>query len=131
MENGEERKIGVIGAGSWGTALADLMAEKGHDVTLWVREDEVYEGLVRERKNPVFLPDVLVNPALKPVHQRHDGCSSRLLMEDRLYRDRAARQLRHDARPLHEEQAGLAPAFRAQKRTPQLDLGASGHAMAT
>jgi len=80
VENGEQRKIGVIGAGSWGTALADLMAEKGHDVTLWVREDEVYEGLVRERKNPVFLPDVRVNPALKPLRTYREALEQREIL---------------------------------------------------
>ena len=34
-------KIGVIGAGSWGTTLADLLAKKGYDVTLWAHEPEV------------------------------------------------------------------------------------------
>ena len=36
-------KIGAIGAGSWGTTLANLLADKGHKVDLWVRENDVYE----------------------------------------------------------------------------------------
>ena len=43
MTKNEITKIGVIGAGSWGTTLANLLAEKGHRVDLWVREEEVYQ----------------------------------------------------------------------------------------
>ena len=45
----------VIGAGSWGTALAKLLAEGGRDVTLWAREPEVASGINAEHKNPLFL----------------------------------------------------------------------------
>ena len=38
-------RIGVLGAGSWGTTLADLLARKGHDVRLWAYEAEVVESI--------------------------------------------------------------------------------------
>jgi glycerol-3-phosphate dehydrogenase (NAD(P)+) len=60
-------KIAVIGAGSWGTALADLLAEKGHDVVLWVREEEVYRQILDERENRLFLPGTSLNEALRPL----------------------------------------------------------------
>jgi glycerol-3-phosphate dehydrogenase (NAD(P)+) len=41
MRETEISKIGLIGAGSWGTTLANLLAEKGMDVSLCVREQEV------------------------------------------------------------------------------------------
>jgi len=50
--------LAVIGAGSWGTALAQLLGEKGHTVRLWVFEPEVFQGLSRDRLNATFLPDV-------------------------------------------------------------------------
>uniref|UniRef100_A0A7C3Z0G2 Glycerol-3-phosphate dehydrogenase [NAD(P)+] n=1 Tax=Desulfobacca acetoxidans TaxID=60893 RepID=A0A7C3Z0G2_9BACT len=50
--------LAVIGAGSWGTTLAQLLGEKGYTVRLWVFEPEVYQGLVRDRINATFLPDV-------------------------------------------------------------------------
>jgi glycerol-3-phosphate dehydrogenase (NAD(P)+) len=61
----EHKAIAVIGAGSWGTALAQLLAEKGLDVRLWVREAEVYEGLSRERINHIFLPGVRVSSRIR------------------------------------------------------------------
>ena len=45
MARGEITRIGAIGAGSWGTALANLLAEQGYTVDLWVREEDVYEEI--------------------------------------------------------------------------------------
>lgn len=50
--------VAVIGAGAWGTALAQLLADKGVPVHLWVREPEVCAALSRERLNHTFLPGV-------------------------------------------------------------------------
>ncbi len=60
-------KIGVIGAGSWGTTLANLLAEKGFIVDIWVREEEVFRQIERERENRVFLPNVELVSQLRPV----------------------------------------------------------------
>ncbi|MFN3413403.1 MAG: NAD(P)H-dependent glycerol-3-phosphate dehydrogenase [Thermoanaerobaculum sp.] len=51
-------KVAVVGGGSWGTALAVHCARAGHEVVLWAREREVVEGVNRERRNPLFLPEV-------------------------------------------------------------------------
>ena len=40
---GRSRHVGVVGAGSWGTVLADLLARNGHRVDLWAREPEIVE----------------------------------------------------------------------------------------
>jgi glycerol-3-phosphate dehydrogenase (NAD(P)+) len=56
--------IAVIGAGSWGTALAQLLAEKGGPVRLWVFESDLYHALCRDRVNATFLPDVPLSPRL-------------------------------------------------------------------
>jgi glycerol-3-phosphate dehydrogenase (NAD(P)+) len=49
-------KIGVIGAGAWGTALSMLLADKGHNVTLWMYEKGLAEETARTRNNRVYLP---------------------------------------------------------------------------
>jgi len=50
-------RVAVIGAGAWGTTLADLLARKPLPVTLWAHEPEVVEGINRNRVNHVFLPN--------------------------------------------------------------------------
>ncbi len=59
-------KIGVIGAGAWGTALANLLAEKGFEVDLWALETEVCADILEARENKVFLPGIHLSQNLKP-----------------------------------------------------------------
>jgi glycerol-3-phosphate dehydrogenase (NAD(P)+) len=49
-------KIGVIGAGSWGTSLSIVLAENGHDVTMWTHEKEVIEDIFKNKVNSKYLP---------------------------------------------------------------------------
>ena len=59
MNELRDYNIGVIGAGSWGTTLANMLAEKGYRVTLWVYEQELFEELCKGRRcNTWYLPDV-------------------------------------------------------------------------
>jgi len=58
--------IGVVGAGSWGTALANLLADKGVAVDHWVYEDEVRQQMVEEKENRRFLPGVRLSDNLRP-----------------------------------------------------------------
>lgn len=57
-------RIAVLGAGSWGTTLADLLARKGHEVTIWAYEAEVVESINRRHENSLFLPGARLAPAL-------------------------------------------------------------------
>jgi glycerol-3-phosphate dehydrogenase (NAD(P)+) len=50
--------VGVIGAGAWGTAIAQVLASDGRPVLLWAREPEVVEAINSDRENPMFLPGV-------------------------------------------------------------------------
>ena len=50
--------IGVIGGGSWGTALSRLLATNGHDVTLWVYESELVDQINDDHENTMYLPDI-------------------------------------------------------------------------
>ncbi len=49
-------KLAVIGAGSWGTALAELAERCGHDVMLWAHDPKVAAAIAETRSNPVYLP---------------------------------------------------------------------------
>ncbi|NLW33937.1 MAG: NAD(P)-dependent glycerol-3-phosphate dehydrogenase [Syntrophorhabdus aromaticivorans] len=49
-------KIGVIGAGAWGTAFSLHLARRGHHVLLWVYEPELYDILQETRENTLYLP---------------------------------------------------------------------------
>jgi glycerol-3-phosphate dehydrogenase (NAD(P)+) len=80
MAEREFAQIGVIGAGAWGTALANLLAKKGCRVDLWVREEEVYGQIQAERVNRVFLPGVTLAPGLRPVRSHHDAASAKDLV---------------------------------------------------
>jgi len=60
-----DNAIGVIGAGSWGTALTVQLARAGQTPTLWGREPEVIRTLTEQRCNTVFLPDVPLPDAVK------------------------------------------------------------------
>lgn len=48
--------IGVVGAGAWGTALAQVLASDGRAVRIWAREPELVTAINRDRRNPLFLP---------------------------------------------------------------------------
>jgi glycerol-3-phosphate dehydrogenase (NAD(P)+) len=59
-------KIGVVGAGSWGTALANLLASKGYAVDWWVFEKEVNDQIRQSGENSIFLPDIKLSSNLHP-----------------------------------------------------------------
>lgn len=61
-------KIGIIGAGRWGTCLSKILSESFGKVFLWVREREIYEGILKERKNPLYLPFLKLNENIIPVN---------------------------------------------------------------
>lgn len=64
--------ITVIGGGSWGTALAVLLARKNYDVTLWAHETDLVERMRETRINDVFLPDVELPENLDVTHALED-----------------------------------------------------------
>lgn len=57
-------KLSVIGAGSWGTVLAEILAENGHAVTLWARNPEKAARIQRDRCNADYLPDLTLHPSI-------------------------------------------------------------------
>ncbi len=59
------KRIGIIGAGAWGTALAMVAGRAGLDVVLQAREADVVDAINREHENPVFLPGVSLDPLIR------------------------------------------------------------------
>jgi glycerol-3-phosphate dehydrogenase (NAD(P)+) len=60
-------RVAVVGAGSWGTTLADLLARNGHEIRLWAREREVVASVNGLRTNDLFLPDAPLADAITAV----------------------------------------------------------------
>jgi glycerol-3-phosphate dehydrogenase (NAD(P)+) len=61
------QNIAVIGGGAWGTALAILLATKGHRVRLWVREPALADHIAKTRVNTPYLPDTAVPANVTPT----------------------------------------------------------------
>ena len=70
-------KIGVVGGGSWGTALANLLASKGYGVNLWVFEKEVKDQILETGENKTFLPDVKLSANLHPTNDIAEAVSNK------------------------------------------------------
>ncbi|GAC1652971.1 MAG: NAD(P)H-dependent glycerol-3-phosphate dehydrogenase [Gemmatimonadaceae bacterium] len=58
-------RCAVVGAGAWGTALADLLARNGHETILWAFEADVVDSINVRHENSRFLPDTRLHPALR------------------------------------------------------------------
>ncbi|MCL7972710.1 MAG: NAD(P)-dependent glycerol-3-phosphate dehydrogenase [marine benthic group bacterium] len=61
----ENSRIAVLGAGSWGTALANVLASNGHATLLWAYEASVAEDIQTRRRNEKYLPDVELDSGLQ------------------------------------------------------------------
>jgi glycerol-3-phosphate dehydrogenase (NAD(P)+) len=59
------QRFGIIGGGAWGTALAQVLRRAGRDVLLWARETEVVAAINDSHANPLFLPGVTLDRAIR------------------------------------------------------------------
>jgi glycerol-3-phosphate dehydrogenase (NAD(P)+) len=71
-----KRKIGIVGAGSWGTALAKLLAEKGESVTIWCFETDVARGINTQNINPFYLSTIKLPPDIRATNDLKEAVSS-------------------------------------------------------
>ena len=63
-----KQKVAVLGAGSWGTALAMVLVQNGHDVTIWGHHTEQIDEINSHHTNSKYLPDIQLPLELKAAH---------------------------------------------------------------
>ncbi len=73
-------KVGVIGAGAWGTALACAMQRAGNEVLLQAYEPEVAEAINRSHANPIYLPNTNLNPNIRATSDLTDIIGSDVIL---------------------------------------------------
>ena len=76
------KKLGVIGGGAWGTALAQVAAASGEDVLLWAREPEVVDSINGTHRNAIFLSGQELSPAIRATGDLADleSCDAWLMV---------------------------------------------------
>jgi glycerol-3-phosphate dehydrogenase (NAD(P)+) len=65
--------IAVIGAGSWGTALAKMLAESGHEVTMWAHNPDVSRAIAERHENATYLPGFPLPASLRTTSDLRDA----------------------------------------------------------
>lgn len=73
-------KVGVIGAGAWGTALAQAAASDGSDVLLWARESELVQEINASRSNSLFLPGATLSETIRATGDLDELASLSVLL---------------------------------------------------
>lgn len=62
-------RVGIVGGGAFGTAMACVLRRSGHALTLWAREPEIVEAINRERANARFLPGVVLPEGIRATRE--------------------------------------------------------------
>ena len=70
----------MIGAGSWGTTLANLLAEKSKGVMLWVFEEELFRTMEQKRENEIFLPGIRLSDNLQLTHSLEEAFTGQYIL---------------------------------------------------
>ena len=78
MVSNQNQKIGVIGAGAWGTALSNILA-KNHNIVLWAKEKKVCENINKHNENKRFLPKIKLSKKIKCTTEMKDICNCDIL----------------------------------------------------
>ena len=95
-------KIGVIGGGAWGTALAQVAAHRGDTVTLWAREAEVVDSVNARHENRLFLAGVPLSPSIRATGDHADlgDCDALLVVTPAQHVGAVLAQIDVGTRPL-------------------------------
>lgn len=76
------KKLGVLGGGAWGTAMANLLAENGHPVYLWCYEQDVTQCIAETHINKRYLPEIQLSPLVMPTQNIEDiFCNTEIIFE--------------------------------------------------
>jgi glycerol-3-phosphate dehydrogenase (NAD(P)+) len=120
-----KQRIGVIGAGSWGTTLANLLAEKGYAVDLWVYEKELVDIMRETRENTFYLSGFPVHENLLPHYGLEDVVPDRnflvMAVPSHVYRQVALQML-----PLLSSGAIVVSATKGIENDTLLTMSVSG-----
>jgi glycerol-3-phosphate dehydrogenase (NAD(P)+) len=68
-------KVAVFGAGSWGTAFSLVLADAGHDITLWARREDVCASINEKRENPDYLPGIELPAGISATHDHEKAAA--------------------------------------------------------
>ena len=89
-------KIAVIGAGSWGTALAQVLSDAGSDVVIWARRQEVADGINNHHANPDFLSKFELSSSITSttsISDALDGATAAVIVVPSKYLRQTAQNL--------------------------------------
>ena len=109
------QRIAVLGAGSWGTALAVHCSRIGHDVSLWGRDPALMDEISRTRENAVYLPTIAVGDRVAPTSSLETALAGAPMVIAAV----PSHGMRHVLRrALDEALARLQPASRSRSARP-------------
>ncbi|MBI2140086.1 NAD(P)-dependent glycerol-3-phosphate dehydrogenase [Candidatus Woesearchaeota archaeon] len=73
-------RIAIVGAGSWGTTLAEVAATKGNEVLLWSRSKEIAKEIESQRKNEHYLPGATLSKGIIATTELKDCCTAEIII---------------------------------------------------
>ena len=80
MTGGGDESVAVVGAGSWGTAFAIMLAQRYGEISLWAREESVCASIRERRENDAFLPGFKIPAAVKPTNDLAEAVAGKSIV---------------------------------------------------
>ena len=95
-------RVAIVGAGAWGTALAQVAAAEGEETLIWAREPEVVDAVNVDHENKLFLPGLKLSPAVRAVGELEalGACDAFLVVTPAQHLRAVAGRLPAQGRPL-------------------------------
>ena len=95
-------KLGIIGSGAWGTALAQVASAGGRETLLWALEPDVVQAINGRHENPVFLPSIALNREIRATSDLAElhGCDAWLVVTPAQHMRSVLAEARDCAKPL-------------------------------